>query len=81
MASITANAEATNVLASTPTVGLEAFLCSGIRERRLRQALGLILGGEKARETPADDFVRLVALEPLGARVPADDVAAFRLRI
>jgi len=79
MASITANAEATNVLART--VGLEAFLCSGIRERPLRQALGLILGGEKARETLADDFVRLVALEPLGARVPADDVAAFRSRI
>jgi len=80
MASITANAEATNVLAST-TVGLEAFLCSGIRERPLRQALGLILGGEKARETLADDFGRLVAVEPLGARVPADDVAAFRSRI
>jgi hypothetical protein len=43
----------------------------GAGERRLRQAARTVLGGVELGEIAADDLVGAVALDALGARVPA----------
>ena len=63
------------VLADPPTFGLKASDLPRNRQCPLRQPGVPVLRGEKARKVLADDFVRLIALHPLGAGIPAGDDA------
>src|SRR5690606_17044213 len=64
--------EALPVLAQAPALLLEAPVGRGIRERRLRLAGEAVFLGIEGGEVLAEDLVGGVALEPLGAGVPAD---------
>src|SRR4051794_11468398 len=68
--------EARAVLADAPALLLVA--AGGGRQAQLLGGMvaGLVLVGVEQREVPADDLVGGVALDVLGARVPAHDVAA-----
>ena len=67
--------EARAVLAKPPALRLELAGCLGGVQRQSWNAGRLVLAGVKGREMPADDLVWLIALEALGAGVPARDVA------
>ena len=68
--------EAGAVLALPPALGLEAAFALGDRQAARRLAAAAVLVGVEDREMLADDFVRPVALDALGAGVPVADDAA-----
>jgi hypothetical protein len=59
------------VLAQPPALAFEAAVAPRAGERRLRHAARTVLGDVELREMPADDLVGAVALDALGAGVPA----------
>src|SRR5262249_26249700 len=63
------------ILARTPAFGLELAFANRGLERSVRHPARAILVGVEAREMAADDFLRRVALDALGARVPRRDAA------
>ncbi len=63
--------EAAAVLADPPTLPFEATLLERDAQRRGRQIDGAIFIGVELREVLTDDLLGGVALEPLGAGVPA----------
>ena len=67
--------EQSAVLAHPPTLGLVAALLGRRAERAVSRAGRAIGLGVEDRDVPADDLVGRVALDPLGAGVPADDLA------
>src|SRR5262249_51741298 len=69
--------EAAAVLAHAPPLGIVASLAGGGREHDRWQPGGAIFLGVEAREMLAEDFLRRVALEPLGAGVPVGHYAAW----
>jgi hypothetical protein len=70
-----AGPEARAVLAHAPAFGLVLALVQGGRQGALGQVRRPVFGGVETREVLAQDFGRQVALEALGARIPAADVA------
>ena len=67
-----AREEARAVLAHAPAIGFVAALRRGLAQRALRHT-GLAVGvGVEAREMLADDLVRGIALDALGAAVPGE---------
>jgi hypothetical protein len=67
--------EALAILANPPPLGLELAGARGSPERGRRNAALDVLFGIESREVPADDFAGGVALEALGAGIPARDIA------
>src|SRR5262249_5176596 len=61
--------------ADAPALGLVPAFRRGDGERLLRLAVAHFLFREEASETLAENFVGPVALDALGARVPAHDAA------
>src|SRR4029077_17229249 len=61
------------VLPNAPAFVLHVSFRAGDREELLRKALRDGLRRVERREIPADYFLRPIALESLGARVPGDD--------
>src|SRR6185312_9344127 len=68
--------EAMTVLADSPPLHLDSAGTRRRLERLARHAPLPILLGVEEREMPADDLFRAIALDPLGAGVPARDEAA-----
>src|SRR5262249_16416650 len=64
-----------SVLADAPALSFIAALPCRCFKRALRQAGVAVLLGIKGREMLADDLFRRVPLDPLGARIPARDLA------
>src|SRR6185437_14170154 len=67
--------EAGAILSDAPSLVLDAAIRDRGGEIALGQAVGDSLARIEDREVLADDLVRTIALEPLGAGVPAQDVA------
>src|SRR6185437_17168551 len=67
--------EAAPVLADAPPLRLVPPIPPRRRERALGEAGPPVLVGVEAREVLAEDLLCRVALDPLGAGVPARDVA------
>ena len=63
------------VLADPPALVLEAAVGGGDGQLAVGQAASTVVLRVEGREVPADDLVGGVALQPLGAGVPGDDVA------
>ena len=66
--------EARAVLADAPALVLEASVLRRLAQLELREMLGDVFGRVEDREVLADDLVGAVALDALGAGVPAQDV-------
>jgi hypothetical protein len=67
--------ELRSVLPNAPALILHRALSLGNLQLALRLPALLILRRIEDREVLADDLLRRITLEPLGARVPRDDVA------
>jgi hypothetical protein len=63
------------VLADTPALAFKTTFSCGNFQRNLWKATLSILVREKARKMLPDDFACLIALQAMGAGIPADDVA------
>src|SRR5687768_4628651 len=67
--------EAGAVLSNAPPLRLEPSFPRRRLERALGDARGAVLLGEEGREMAADNLLRLISLEPAGARIPGRDIA------
>jgi hypothetical protein len=65
--------EARAVLAHAPALGRHVAVPARLAQQPLRLARLDVLGGVEQRQRAAEDLVGLVALDPPGAGVPADD--------